>query len=453
MAHHFPEAQETKETLMSNHSFDVAIIGGGIGGLCLAQGLNNKAGVSVTVYERDRTRTDRLQGYRIHISPKGSRALYECLPANLYKTFLSACGLWNDRFSFLTDQMHEMLTLETAGDPDQIDSHKSVSRITLREVLLAGLEDVVHFDKTFVRYRETDDGNIVAYFEDGAKVKCDVLVAADGGNSRVRRQFLPQANRIDTGVRGIAGKFILTDESRSLLSPELLRGPALVLTSKRRSMFIAPHEIQPVNLESAGGLAGNGGAFMLHPDLVFANTKNYIMWGFGAPREDLGSLGDPERLGCAALHELVRKSIAQWHPDLQDLVRFSDPATVSLQHIRSSVPIPHWETKRITLVGDAIHSMTPYRGIGGNVALCDASLLCKSLVAAQRGEKSLLRAIHDYELEMVEYGFNAVRKSMRALEQAITDKAIAFAVRKTMFRFLNAFPALKRRAFQNFGDN
>jgi 2-polyprenyl-6-methoxyphenol hydroxylase-like FAD-dependent oxidoreductase len=452
MAHHFPEKQETKETLMSNEPFHVAIIGGGIGGLCLAQGLS-KAGVSVTVYERDRTRTDRLQGYRIHISPKGSRALYECLPANLYKTFLATCSLWNDRFSFLTDQMQELLALETAGDSDLIDSHKSVSRITLREVLLAGLDEIVHFDKAFVRYRETDDGNIVAYFEDGTAAKCDVLVAADGGNSRVRRQFLPQANRIDTGVRGIAGKFILTDEGRRLLSPELLRGPALVLTSKRRSMFIAPHEVQRLKQGSAGGFGGNDSGAIPNLGPVFDNTKSYIMWGLGAPREDLKSLGDPERLGGAELHDLVRKSIVQWHPDLQDLVRLSDPATVSLQHIRSAVPIPHWETKRITLLGDAIHSMTPYRGIGGNVALCDASLLCKNLVAAQHGEKSLLRAIHDYELEMVEYGFKAVRTSMQALEQAITDKALVFAVRKTMFRFLNAVPALKRRAFQNFGDN
>lgn len=451
MAHHSPE-EETKETLMSNDAFHVAIIGGGIGGLCLAQGLS-KAGVNVTVFERDRTQTYRLQGYRIHISPKGSRALYECLPANLYKTFLSTCSLWNDRFSFLTDQMQELLALETAGDADQIDSHKSISRTTLREVLLAGLEDIVHFDKTFVRYRETDDGNIVAYFEDGTAVKCDVLVAADGGSSRVRRQLLPQADRIDTGVRGIAGKFILTDENRSLLSPALLRGPALVLTSKRRSMFIAPHEVQHLKQQSGGNCSGEDGAAILHPGPVFDNAKSYVMWGFGAPREDLRSLGDPERLGGAELQDLVRKSIGQWHPDLQDLVRLSDPVTVSIRHIRSSVPIPHWETRRITLLGDAIHSMTPYRGIGGNVALCDASLLCKNLVAAQHGRKSLLRAIHDYELEMVDYGFNAVRKSMRALEQAITDKAIAFAVRKTMFRFLNAVPALKRRAFQNFGDN
>ncbi len=46
---------------MSFATFHVVIIGGGIGGLCLAQGLK-RAGVSVAVYERDRTRTDRLEG-------------------------------------------------------------------------------------------------------------------------------------------------------------------------------------------------------------------------------------------------------------------------------------------------------------------------------------------------------------------------------------------------------
>jgi salicylate hydroxylase len=48
----------------------ILIIGGGIGGLTLAQGLK-RAGVSASVYERDRTLTDRLQGHRVHISPTG----------------------------------------------------------------------------------------------------------------------------------------------------------------------------------------------------------------------------------------------------------------------------------------------------------------------------------------------------------------------------------------------
>jgi 2-polyprenyl-6-methoxyphenol hydroxylase-like FAD-dependent oxidoreductase len=49
----------------------VLIIGGGIGGLCLAQGLRRR-GVSVAVYERDRTPDARLQGYRLSIEPPGS---------------------------------------------------------------------------------------------------------------------------------------------------------------------------------------------------------------------------------------------------------------------------------------------------------------------------------------------------------------------------------------------
>ena len=52
----------------------VVIIGAGTGGLCLAHGLK-AAGLSVAVYERDATRTDGLQGYRVGIDPDGSRAL------------------------------------------------------------------------------------------------------------------------------------------------------------------------------------------------------------------------------------------------------------------------------------------------------------------------------------------------------------------------------------------
>jgi len=48
----------------ASNSFHVIIIGGGLGGLTLAQGLK-KHGISCAVYEKDMPRTDRLQGYRI----------------------------------------------------------------------------------------------------------------------------------------------------------------------------------------------------------------------------------------------------------------------------------------------------------------------------------------------------------------------------------------------------
>src|SRR6516165_4335197 len=71
--------------------FHVLIIGGGIGGLTLAQGLR-RARISAAVYERDRTLTNRLQGYRVHISPTGGLALRECLPPHLFAVFDRTCG-------------------------------------------------------------------------------------------------------------------------------------------------------------------------------------------------------------------------------------------------------------------------------------------------------------------------------------------------------------------------
>jgi salicylate hydroxylase len=120
-----------------------------------------------------------------------------------------------------------------------VNSHKSVSRITLRQILLSGLEDVVHFGKTFTRYFVRDDGKIVAEFTDGSYASGDVLVGADGGSSRVRHQFLPHAQRIDTGVVGIAGKLILNADNRNGIAQEFLDGMALISAPGGLGMFIA----------------------------------------------------------------------------------------------------------------------------------------------------------------------------------------------------------------------
>ncbi|WP_436759216.1 hypothetical protein [Streptosporangium sp. V21-05] len=55
----------------------------------------------MTVYERDRTPSDRLQGYRVHIDPEGSRALRDCLPPELWEAFLATSGREAQDFRFL----------------------------------------------------------------------------------------------------------------------------------------------------------------------------------------------------------------------------------------------------------------------------------------------------------------------------------------------------------------
>src|SRR5262245_25166179 len=64
----------------------VLIIGGGVGGLCLAQGLDG-TGIDVALFERAASAVPGRQGYGFSINRDGDGALRQCLPPNLYELF------------------------------------------------------------------------------------------------------------------------------------------------------------------------------------------------------------------------------------------------------------------------------------------------------------------------------------------------------------------------------
>jgi len=59
--------------------------------------------------------------------------------------------------------------------------------------------------------------------------------------------------------------------------------------------------------------------------------------------------------------------------------------------VKTSVPVPPWQTRNVTLLGDALHNMTPFRGIGANVALRDAAALRRALAAVNAEGRSCCR--------------------------------------------------------------
>jgi 2-polyprenyl-6-methoxyphenol hydroxylase-like FAD-dependent oxidoreductase len=432
----------------------VVIIGGGIGGLTLAQGLK-KSGVSAAVYERDRTRTDRVQGYRVHINPTGSLALHECLPAPLFDLFTRTCGKPTEGIRFVTEQMKVLLALDNLNAPthfsgDGVAQHRSVSRITLRQVLLSGLEDAVHFGKMFVRYKESSLGPIVAHFEDGSTAEADVLVAADGGSSRIRGQLLPHAERIDTGIAAIAGKVFLDDERHRLIAPELRTALTLASGKGGYSLFVA---LQDIDGTAINGIGGNDESAAVGSH--FDNSRSYLMWAFGARREKLGlDGGDIERMSGEELRDTALRVMAQqsWDERFRALVRLADADTINAIAIRTSVPIAAWQTQRVTLLGDAIHAMTPYRGIGANIALKDAVRLCRALKMANRAERPVIDAIRDYETDMIDYGSRAVRTSLHAMNQAVMEGRVQSMLSRAALRIINCTPPLKRRMYKRMGE-
>src|SRR5205085_10699670 len=196
-------ANEQGEVNMNQSHVRVLVIGAGLGGLCLAEGLR-KAGVDVAVYERDARLSTRTQGHRIHIDSRGEQALHECLPPSLYELFLATSGQSSRGitvFSIVDGQLEERVTqpFPEGGSDEFITVGSAVDRLTLRQILLAGLDDIVHFNKAFVRYEQQEDGRVCACFTDGTSAIGNVLVAADGVGSRLRQQFLPHGPVLDTG--------------------------------------------------------------------------------------------------------------------------------------------------------------------------------------------------------------------------------------------------------------
>jgi len=338
------------------------------------------------------------------------------------------------------------------GTTDPAESHYPVDRLTLRRLLLAGLDDVVHFDKKFERYERTPDGRVTACFADGTSATGDVLVGADGANSRVREQYLARARRIDTAAIGVGLKLPLTDRTRAWLPPRLATGMNVILAPDPFFLFTSVFERKHDWVDALNVIGDREKVAGLRPELLVdlaQDYQDYILCAFNAHRDAYPPGVDD--LAGSGLRRVVEALIEGWHPDLRRVIAESDPDTVMLVPFKASVPIEAWESTNVTLLGDAIHSMPPVGGLGGNTALRDANLLCRELTAVDRGEAPLLPAIHAYEAEMLAYGFDAARAALRETRQGISTNRLALAAFKTMLRICRAVPPLKRVLLRDAG--
>jgi 2-polyprenyl-6-methoxyphenol hydroxylase-like FAD-dependent oxidoreductase len=421
---------------------NVLIIGAGTGGLALAHGLK-QADIGVAIYERDRTPREDQGGYRVGISPAGSRALKSCVPPAVYELFVATCARAPRYFNMLTEQYSELVCLEIGGEAaDSMDGEKNVVRKTLRRVLLTGLGDHVAFGKTFVSYDANADGSITACFEDGTSATGDVLVGADGAGSRVRKQRLPWARHEDTGIVSVGGKLPMTAESKALLSDKMFYGMSMIMAPKGLGAII--HSLEFTH--------SHADVLARWPEFETEIIDDSIGWGLWGARQNF--LNDPTTMRPEDIIRLAQQVAQDWHPHFRQLIQLTDLSTTQSINIRTSVPLPPWDSSNVTLLGDAVHTMTPGRGAGANTALRDATLLCKALTAVRNGEKPLVQGIHEYEAEMLRYSTEAVIESKKqmsakdAIHKPILGKLQLAAMRGVM-RVVNMSPRLKRRITRN----
>lgn len=390
------------------NQIQVAIVGAGLGGLCLAQGLK-KNGISFQVFEKDIAANSRPQGYRIRIDEIGQTALRNCLSPEQYQLFQDSCAIPYIQVNTLNAQLEPFSNerinswLEYAEVEEVPDLR--ANRITMREVLLAGLEEVVHFDKEFTQYVELPNGKTKLHFADNTVYEADVVVAADGIYSKLCGQRFPNNAIEDSGNVNVYGKTFYNATVEKEVA-EILQSRTSVIFDKEIALIVDAMQFK----DTLSNIAQQS---VINAQL--SETDDYIYWAFIGNRERLGLYKEAILdFSKDEIHTLVKNMTSTWAPSLKAVFEWVDKTTLVVTPVRTSFPKERWISSKITALGDAIHAMSPAGGAGANSALYDASILVQYLTKVSLGEITLLDAIADYEEKMRINSANAISDSQKA---------------------------------------
>lgn len=384
----------------------ILIAGAGLASLLLARSLL-RSRIPFIIFERDQSIKFRAQGYRLRLSTEGLDAIEEVLgpEPNGFPKFWDRCGKTGGSkgFGALNAVTGEDLEEDAPAPPkdekndapvkpikEMLSSRDrktiGISRGDMRALFLEGSEDFIKWGHHVTGYELTGSG-VRAIFKDGGKSEeGDLLVGGEGIYSKVAKQVSNgKIKTFDTGARGIHGQapttafkglgegvWRLVDDTRS-------EGRVFTITNVR------PGDMDDPNIQFGWTMGGTPG--VVKP-----------------PNDDFAIVGKQAA-------DMAKSLTANWHPRIKPLFDQMDENEAAFWKITCSTPsgVPAWQNEpRVTVIGDAVHSMTPAGGIGANTAVRDSALLGRLLAEAGGWSDGVTAA---YEKEMRVYGSEAVATS------------------------------------------